>query len=69
MHESKKQRLESQGWKVGTLEEFLELTPEETTLIEIRRSSLGQDRGKFVVPDDFNALPEEILLAFEDNEE
>lgn len=31
-----------------------------------RRSSLGQDRGLFTVPDDFNApLPEEILRAFE----
>lgn len=31
-----------------------------------RRSSLGQDRGKFVVPDDFNApLPDELLAAFE----
>jgi prevent-host-death family protein len=31
-----------------------------------RRSSLGQDRGKFIVPDDFNApLPEDILAAFE----
>ena len=69
MDESKKQRLESQGWKVGAVEDFLELIPEETTLIEIRRSSLGKDKGKFVVPDDFNALPEEILLAFEDNEE
>jgi hypothetical protein len=27
---------------------------------------LGQDRGKFVLPDDFNApLPEDILVAFE----
>lgn len=69
MDESKKQRLESQGWKVGTVKDFLELTPEEATLIEIRRSSLGQDKGKFVVPDDFNALSEEILLAFEGNEE
>ncbi len=35
-----------------------------------RRSSLGQDRGKFVVPDDFNApLPEDILVAFEGNAE
>jgi hypothetical protein len=69
MDESKKQRNKSQGWKIGAVEDFLELTPEETTLIKIRRSSLGQDRGKYVVPDDFNALPEEILLAFEDNEE
>ena len=31
-----------------------------------RRSSLGCDRGKFIVPDDWNApLPEEILIAFE----
>jgi len=31
-----------------------------------RRSSLGQDREKFVVPDDFNApLPDELLAAFE----
>lgn len=35
-----------------------------------RRSSLGQDRGKFIVPDDFNdPLPKEILAAFEGNEE
>jgi len=32
-----------------------------------RRSSLGQDRGRFIVPDDFNnPLPEEILATFED---
>ncbi len=35
-----------------------------------RRSSLGQDRGRFVVPDDFNTpLPEEILAAFEGSQE
>lgn len=40
------------------------LVPFRTSLD--RRSSLGQDRGKFIVPDDFNApLPEDILLAFE----
>lgn len=33
-----------------------------------RRSSLGQDRGKFVVPNDFNSpLPEDFLDAFEGN--
>ena len=36
MDELKKRRLESQGWKVGTVKDFLELTPEEATLIEIR---------------------------------
>ena len=40
------------------------LVPFRTSLD--RRSSLGQDRGKFIVPDDFNApLPEDILVAFE----
>ncbi len=40
------------------------LVPFRTSLD--RRASLGKDRGKFVVPDDFNApLPEEILAAFE----
>lgn len=35
-----------------------------------RRASLGQDRGKFIVPEDFNApLPKEILAAFEGDEE
>jgi prevent-host-death family protein len=35
-----------------------------------RRASLGQDRGRFIVPEDFNApLPEEILAAFEGKSE
>jgi hypothetical protein len=32
----KKERLEARGWKVGTTSEFLELTPEENDLIEIK---------------------------------
>ncbi|MEH1804193.1 type II toxin-antitoxin system Phd/YefM family antitoxin [Nostoc sp.] len=35
-----------------------------------RRDSLGQDKGRFVLPEDFNApLPDEILAAFEGGEE
>lgn len=35
-----------------------------------RRDSLGQDKGRFVVPEDFNApLPDEMLAAFEGGEE
>ena len=35
-----------------------------------RLNSLGQDKGRFVVPDDFNTpMPEEILAAFEGGEE
>jgi prevent-host-death family protein len=31
-----------------------------------RRKSLGQDRGRFILPEDFSdPLPEEILVAFE----
>lgn len=36
MDQQKKQRLEAKGWKVGTVSEFLELTPEENALIEIK---------------------------------
>jgi predicted XRE-type DNA-binding protein len=32
----KKERLEAKGWKVSTVSDFLELTPEETILIEIK---------------------------------
>ena len=35
-----------------------------------RQASLGLDRGRFTVPEDFDApLPEEILAAFEGREE
>ncbi|MEH2093149.1 type II toxin-antitoxin system Phd/YefM family antitoxin [Nostoc sp.] len=34
------------------------------------RDSLGQDKGRFVLPEDFNApLPDEMLAAFEGGEE
>ena len=36
MDEEKKKRLEAKGWKVGTVAEFLELTPEEAMLFEIK---------------------------------
>ena len=35
-----------------------------------RRLSLGQDRGRFIVPEDFDSpLPKEILAAFEGDKE
>jgi prevent-host-death family protein len=35
-----------------------------------RRASLGLDRGRFIVPEDFDSpLPEEILAAFEGSDE
>jgi prevent-host-death family protein len=42
---------------------------EVATLVPVRRSSkrrFGMDRGRFVVPDDFDApLPDDLLDAFE----
>ena len=36
MREQKRKRLEAAGWKVGTAEEFLGLTPAEAQLIEMK---------------------------------
>ena len=36
MRERKRKRLEAAGWKVGTVEELLGLTPEEAQLIEMK---------------------------------
>jgi alkylhydroperoxidase/carboxymuconolactone decarboxylase family protein YurZ len=36
MDNAKKARLAENGWTVGTVSEFLDLTPEETTLVEIK---------------------------------
>lgn len=36
MEQAKREQLEAMGWKVGTVAEFLELTPEEKALVEIK---------------------------------
>lgn len=36
MNPEKRKKLEVAGWKVGTTEEFLQLTPEEKELVELR---------------------------------
>jgi alkylhydroperoxidase/carboxymuconolactone decarboxylase family protein YurZ len=36
MDDAKKARLAENGWTVRTVSEFLDLTPEETTLVEIK---------------------------------
>jgi predicted XRE-type DNA-binding protein len=38
MEPTKRQKLEEAGWKVGSVTEFLDLSPEEEVLIEIRLS-------------------------------
>jgi hypothetical protein len=49
MGEAKRERLEAEGWKVGTVAKFLELTPEEMALIETKLAlsrSLRERREK-----------------------
>jgi DNA-binding XRE family transcriptional regulator len=36
MDKAKKERLEAAGWRVGDAEEFLELTPQEATFVEVK---------------------------------
>jgi len=49
MEQSKREYLEAKGWKVGTVAEFLELTSEETALVEIKlvlsRSSKKKEKS------------------------
>ena len=36
MQKAKQQALEAHGWRVGSAEEFLELTPEEVAMVELK---------------------------------
>ncbi len=36
MNQSKKQKLEAAGWRVGSVSDFLKLTPEESAIVELR---------------------------------
>jgi DNA-binding transcriptional regulator YiaG len=38
MKQAKQKKLEAKGWKLGTAADFLELTPEEETFIEMKMS-------------------------------
>ena len=49
MRRTKKERLERKGWKVGTVEEFLDLSPDESAYIEMKlrlSESLRQRRKR-----------------------
>jgi len=49
MDTAKRERLEKAGFRVGTVTEFLGLTPEESELVEIKvalTSALKKQRGK-----------------------
>lgn len=45
MQAEKKRRLEARGWKVGSVEEFLGLTPEEAASLEQRLSPTDSPHG------------------------
>jgi len=36
MHESKRKRLEANGWRIGTAGDFLALSPEEAAYVELK---------------------------------
>ncbi len=56
---------QSQG--EGKLEQVLEQTIRQPEPKSQAVRPLGQDRGLYTLPDDFNApLPDELLIAFED---
>ena len=48
MRTEKRTRLEAQGWKIGSTEEFLKLSPEEVAYIELKLalSRIVQERRK-----------------------
>ena len=51
MDRIKRERLQAKGWQVGTVAEFLNLTPEESALIEIKLAlsqSLKERRQKLM---------------------
>lgn len=70
MDRAKRERLEAKGWKVGMVSEFLELTPEESTLIEIKLSlsrRLKERRQKLMTQSDLaekiDSSPPQIAKA------
>ncbi len=49
MDKEKRRQLERKGWKIGSVQEFLRLTPEESAYIELKLSladSLKQQRER-----------------------
>lgn len=49
MKSAKRKKLETKGWKIGSADEFLNLSPEEVTYIELKlslSSSLKKQRSR-----------------------
>ena len=60
MDKEKKARLEARGWKVGTAEEFLGMTPDEAAYVEFRLKLSGgvRDMRSLVAPRGQPSKPE-----------
>jgi transcriptional regulator with XRE-family HTH domain len=46
MNQSKRKRLEADGWKIGSVAEFLGLSPEEELLVEMKLALANQLRSR-----------------------
>jgi predicted XRE-type DNA-binding protein len=46
MKATKRKRLEAKGWKIGTVEEFLNLSPEEVAYIELKHALSNSLRAR-----------------------
>lgn len=67
MDQSKRERLESKGWKIGTVSDFLELTPEETIFVEIKLAlsqSLKERRQQLMTQSDLAFSAYKASLGF-----
>jgi DNA-binding XRE family transcriptional regulator len=55
MDQTKRERLESKGWRIGAASDFLGLTPEKNTLVEIKLAlsqSLKERRQRLMTQTD-----------------
>jgi len=46
MKMEKQKKLEKAGWKIGSADEFLDLTPEESALVSIRLALAANLKGR-----------------------
>ena len=46
MKKEKREKLEAAGWKVGSVSEFLELSPEEEAYIEMELALAANERDR-----------------------
>lgn len=70
MDAAKRARLEAHGWKVGTVAEFLALTPQEAALIEMKlalsdslRARREQQMSQAELAAKLDASPQQVATA------